>query len=133
PCGALAQDTERMDEIVRAQSDGMRFMGSVLVSKDGETLFERSYGYANLEWEIPNSRETKFRIGSITKQFTAAAILLLEERGMLKLDDKVRTHMPDAPAAWDDVTIFHLLTHTSGIRSFTGFPEYQTMKLSPSP
>src|SRR5690606_12106984 len=55
------------------------------------------------------------------------------ERGMLKLDDKVRTHMPDAPAAWDDVTIFHLLTHTSGIRSFTGFPEYQTMKLSPSP
>lgn len=133
PLGALAQDIERMDEIVRAQSDGMRFMGSVLVSRGGETLFERSYGYANLEWEIPNTRETKFRIGSITKQFTAAAILLLEERGRLDLDDKVNVHLPDAPAAWDDVSVFHLLTHTSGIPSFTGFPEYGTMKLSPSP
>ena len=133
PPGTLAQDIERMDEIVRAQSDGLRFMGSVLVAKDGETLFERSYGYANLEWDIPNTRDTKFRIGSITKQFTAAAILLLEERGRLDLDDKVGKHMPDAQAAWDDVTVFHLLTHTSGIPSFTGFPEYRTMKLSPSP
>jgi CubicO group peptidase (beta-lactamase class C family) len=63
-------------------------------------------------------------LGSVTKQFTAACILLLEEHGKLKLEDPVKKYLPDAPAAWDKVTIFNLLTHTSGIPSFTGFPEY---------
>jgi CubicO group peptidase (beta-lactamase class C family) len=61
-----------------------------------------------------------------TEQFTAASILLLEERGKLKVDDPVKKYMPDAPAAWDKITIFHLLTHTSGIPSFTGFPDYKS-------
>jgi CubicO group peptidase (beta-lactamase class C family) len=60
------------------------------------------------------------------KQFTVASILLLEERGKLKVDDPVNKYMPDAPAAWDKITIFHLLTHTSGIPSFTGFPDYKS-------
>ncbi len=63
-------------------------------------------------------------MGSVTKQFTAASILLLEERGKLKVEDPVKKYMPDAPAAWDKITIFHLLTHTSGIPSFTGFADY---------
>jgi CubicO group peptidase (beta-lactamase class C family) len=62
----------------------------------------------------------------VTKQFTAASTLLLEERGKLKVDDPVKKYMPDAPAAWDKITIFHLLTHTSGIPSFTGFPDYKS-------
>jgi CubicO group peptidase (beta-lactamase class C family) len=130
---AMAQDVVRMDQVVRSYADAKTFMGSVLVARDGKVLFNRSYGSANLEWSVPNTPTTRFRIGSITKQFTAASILLLAERGKLSLDDPVRKHMPGAPAAWDAVTLHHLLTHTSGIPSFTGFPEYMTLKLSPSP
>jgi len=75
---------------------------------------------------------TKFRLGSITKQFTAACVLLLEERGKLKVEDPVKKYVPDAPAAWDKVTIFHLLTHTSGIPSFTGFPDYHSTEALPA-
>ena len=74
----------------------------------------------------------KFRLGSVTKQFTAASILLLEERGKLNINDPVKKYMPDAPAAWDKVTIFHLLTHTSGIPSFTGFPDYPSSEATPT-
>jgi len=123
----LAQDSiPRMEQVVRSYVDAKQFMGSVLVDLDGKTLLSKSYGSANLEWDIPNSPSTKFRLGSITKQFTAACILLLEERGKLKVEDPVKKYMPDAPAAWDKVTIFNLLTHTSGIPSFTGFPDYHS-------
>jgi CubicO group peptidase (beta-lactamase class C family) len=77
-----------------------------------------------LEWDVPNAPNTKFRLGSVTKQFTAASILLLEERGKLSVGDPVKKYMPDAPAAWDKITIMHLLTHTSGIPNFTSFPDY---------
>ena len=103
-----------------------RFMGSVLVAQDGKVLLDKGYGFANLEWDVPNTPTTKFRLGSITKQFTAASILLLEERGKLKVEDPVKKYMPNAPAAWDKITIFHLLTHTSGIPSFTGFSDYES-------
>jgi CubicO group peptidase (beta-lactamase class C family) len=120
----LAQDVSRMDQVVESYVANKTFMGSVLVARGHEILLSKGYGSANLEWNIPNSPATKFRLGSITKQFTAASILLLEERGKLKTDDPVKKLMPDAPAAWDKITIFHLLTHTSGIPSFTGFPDY---------
>src|SRR5882672_5618505 len=126
---ALAQDTARMDQLVQSYGANRQFMGSVLVARGSEVLFSKGYGSANLEWSIPNSPATKFRLGSITKQFTAASILLLEERGKLSVDDLVKKHLPDAPAPWDKITIFHLLTHTSGIPSFTGFPDY--VKLEP--
>jgi CubicO group peptidase (beta-lactamase class C family) len=71
-------------------------------------------------------------LGSITKQFTAASILLLEERGKLNVRDPVKKYMPDAPAAWDKVTIFNLLTHTSGIPNFTSFPEYASQEPFPA-
>jgi CubicO group peptidase (beta-lactamase class C family) len=106
-------------------------MGSVLVARGGQVLLSKGYGSANLEWEIPNSPNTKFRLGSITKQFTAASILLLEERGKLKVNDPVKTYWPDAPPAWEKITIFHVLTHTSGIPSFTSFADYP--KLEPFP
>ena len=121
-----------MNEVGEAHVGASRFMGTALVAKDTEVLFNRSFGWANLEWNIANTPTTKFRIGSVTKQFTAAAILLLEERGKLTLEDPISKHVPDAPAAWQDVTVFHLLTHTSGIPSFTGFKEYNTAKLSAS-
>jgi CubicO group peptidase (beta-lactamase class C family) len=114
-----------MEQIVQSYVPG-KFMGTVLVAQDGKVLLDKGYGFANLEWDIPNTPTTKFRLGSITKQFTAASILLLEERGKLKIEDPVKKYMPDAPAAWDKITIFHVLTHTSGIPSFTGFPDFES-------
>lgn len=120
----VAQDTARMEQVVQSYVTAKQFMGSVLVAKGDQIILNKGYGYANVEWQVPNSPESKFRLGSITKQFTAACVLLLEERGKLKIDDPVKKYMPDAPAAWDKITFFHLLTHTSGIPSFTGFPDY---------
>jgi CubicO group peptidase (beta-lactamase class C family) len=128
--GAQA-DTARMDRAIKPYADQQAFMGSVLVARGGEVLFSKGYGFANAEWEIPNTPSTKFRLGSVTKQFTAACILILEERGKLKTSDPVKKYLPDAPAAWDKITIYNLLTHTSGIPSFTEFPDYDTIKLSP--
>lgn len=118
-----AQDLPRMDEIVRSYVTDKKFMGTVLVAHD-KVIFSKGYGMADLEWNIPNAPDVKFRLGSITKQFTAACILLLEERGKLSVNDPIKKYIPDAPAAWDKITFYHLLTHTSGIPSFTGFPNY---------
>jgi CubicO group peptidase (beta-lactamase class C family) len=120
-----------MDQIVQSYVTNHQFMGSVLVARGGQVLLSKGYGSANLEWEVPNSPNTKFRLGSITKQFTAASILLLEERGKLKVNDPVKTYLPDAPPAWEKITVFHVLTHTSGIPSFTSFADYP--KLEPFP
>src|SRR6476646_4283937 len=122
-------DTARMEQVVQSYVPAKQFMGTVLVAQDGKVLLDKGYGFANLEWQVPNTPTTKFRLGSITKQFTAASILLLEERGKLKIEDPVKKYMPDAPAAWDKVTIFHLLTHTSGIPSFTSFPDLPKRQL----
>ena len=127
----VAQDTARMNEVAKAQAADDKFMGSVLVAKDGAVIFAQSYGWANIEWRIPNTPATKFRLGSVTKQFTAAGVLLLEEQGKLKLDDPVSKFIPTSPEAWKQVTLYQLLTHTSGIPSFTDFPGYATWKLSP--
>lgn len=132
----LAQDNAvrmaRMEEVVQSYVSSKQFMGSVLVARDQTILLDKGYGFANLEWNVPNSPTTKFRLGSITKQFTAASILLLEERGKLKIDEPVKKYMPDASVAWDKVTIYHLLTHTSGIPSFTGFPDYASTEAIPT-
>jgi CubicO group peptidase (beta-lactamase class C family) len=126
---SLAQSTDaRMDQLVQSYVSNKQFMGSVLVARGNDVLLSKGYGSANLEWEIPNTPSTKFRLGSITKQFTAASILLLEERGKLKVEDPVKKYLPDAPTAWDKITVFHVLTHTAGIPSFTSFPDYGSLK-----
>jgi CubicO group peptidase (beta-lactamase class C family) len=127
-----AQDDSRYDKFVQYYVNTHNFMGAVIVVRDNEIIFNKGFGSANLEWDIPNSPTTKFRIGSVTKQFTAASILLLEERGKLKIDDPVKKYLPDAPDAWDKITIFNLLTHTSGIPDFTSFPEYQKKQFAPN-
>jgi len=129
----FAQDAARMDEVVQSYVRDKTFMGAVLVARGTDVILSKGYGSANLEWDVPNTPATKFRLGSITKQFTAASILLLEERGKLKLDDPIKTHMPDAPAAWDKITIFNLLTHSAGIPNFTSLPDYTSLKLADTP
>lgn len=113
-CHAQAP-SDRMQQVVQPYVDAQMFMGNVLVAKAGKVLFSKSYGMADLEWNVPNSPDTRFNIASMTKQFTAASILLLEDRGKLKTDDLVKKYLTDAPASWDKITIYHLLTHTSGI------------------
>ena len=104
-----------MEKFLQPYIDSQMFMGSVLVAQHGKELFSKSYGWADAEWKIPNSSTSRFNIASVTKQFTAASILLLEERGKLKTEDRVKKYLPDAPAAWDKITIYNLLTMTSGI------------------
>jgi CubicO group peptidase (beta-lactamase class C family) len=131
PC--LAQDAGQLDQVVDAYVQNKTFMGSVLVARDAAVLLNKGYGSANLEWKVPNTPTTKFRLGSITKQFTAASILLLEERGKLKLEDPIKMYVTDAPSAWDRITIFNLLTHTSGIPNFTNLADYKTLQLADTP
>jgi CubicO group peptidase (beta-lactamase class C family) len=133
PLSAVAQDAARMRDVVRRYVDDQTFMGTVLVARNGEVLLSEGFGFANLEWRIPNTPVTKFRLGSVTKQFTGAAILLLAERGKLSLDDSVKKHWPDAPGGWESVTFFHLLTHTAGIPNMAALPNFATYRLSPSP
>jgi beta-lactamase family protein len=78
-CVCEAQDVGRLDQVAQSYASSNRFMGSVLVARGGEMLVSKGYGFANLEWNIPNSPQAKFRLGSVTKQFTAACILLLED------------------------------------------------------
>ncbi len=129
---AHAQDTASMEQIVEAEADSGAFMGAVLVAKDGEILVDKAWGSADLEWNIANTSSTKFRIGSVTKQFTAVAILLLQERGKLTLDDPVGQHLENAPAAWEGVTLRHLLQHTSGVPSVTSLDDFGTFKFLPT-
>jgi CubicO group peptidase (beta-lactamase class C family) len=125
---AFAQDPARMEQVIQSHVDSGTFMGTVLVARDGKVVLDKAYGMANIEWDVPNAPNTKFRLGSITKQFTAAAILLLEERGKLKIDDRIKTYLPDIPMSWERITVNNLLTHTSGIPNFTASPEYNAAK-----
>ena len=97
---------------------------AVIVVKDGEVLFAGARGMADLELGVPLTPDHVFRLGSITKQFTAAAIMLLEERGKLTVGDPITKHLPDYPTNGYEITIEHLLTHTSGIFSYTSIPGY---------
>jgi CubicO group peptidase (beta-lactamase class C family) len=126
PMPSIAQDdvVTRIDSFLSQLADQDLFSGAVLVARDGEILVSEGYGMANHDWDIANTAETKFRIGSITKQFTAMGILLLQEAGKLAVQDPICNYIENCPEAWADVTIEHLLVHTSGIPSMTDFPDY---------
>src|ERR1035438_10563665 len=96
-----------------------------MIIQDGKTAKTAAYGLANLELNVPVKPETVFEIGSITKQFTAAAILLLAQDGKLSVNDKISAHLANIPSAWTNITIRHLLTHTSGIKNYTGLDGFE--------
>jgi CubicO group peptidase (beta-lactamase class C family) len=97
---------------------------AALVVLDGKVILHKGFGMANLELRIPVSPEMVFELGSITKQFTAACILLLQERGKLRVEDEITKYLPDFPTHGQKITVENLLTHTSGIPSYTGLPEW---------
>jgi CubicO group peptidase (beta-lactamase class C family) len=97
---------------------------AVIALKDGKTIFRKGYGMANVELGVPIEPDMVFRIGSVTKQFTAVAILMLSEHGKLSIDDSISKFLPDYPTHGYLITIKHLITHTSGIKSYTSMPEW---------
>ena len=115
----------QIDEVMTLANKYRLFNGSVLVAEDGKVIYKKGLGLANMEWNIPNTPETKFRLGSITKQFTATLIMQLVEQGKVKLDGKISDYLPDyRKDVGDKVTVHQLLNHTSGIPSYTGLPGF---------
>lgn len=123
---AKAQDkAKQIDQLLSKYNEYGQFNGSALVSENGKVIFKKGYGFANMEWNIANQPDTKFRLGSISKQFTAFLIVKLAEDGKLKLDVPISTYLPDYPKAnGDKITIHQLLTHNSGIPNYTSAPNF---------
>lgn len=129
---AVAQDAaQKADELINAYVKQGGFSGSVLVAQNGKVILSKGYGMANYEWDIPNTPQTKFRLGSITKQFTSMCIMQLAEKGLLKTEDPLSKYIPEYPKeVADKITIHHLLTHTSGIFNLTSDKEFdKTMRV----
>jgi len=100
---------------------------AITVIQDGQPLLIKGYGRANLELSVPVTSDTVFQIASLTKLFTATAIMILVDDGVLSLKDKILKHLPNFPSAWEDITIRHALSHMSGIKSYTDVPDYWKM------
>ena len=126
------QIAAKVDEYLNAAVKFNHFSGSVLVARDGQPIMSKGYGMANYELNVPNTPNTVFRIASITKQFTATATMMLQERGKLDVNDPICKHLENCPAAWKPVTIRHLLTNTSGIQSYTELPDFGKLSVQPT-
>ncbi len=120
---------DQVDKYLKSQMQEHRIPGLALkIIRNGKTIKTAAYGLANLELSVPVKPETVFEIGSVTKQFTAAGILMLAQEGKLSVDDQISKYLKDTPEAWANVTIRHLLTHTSGIKSYTGLDGFQVWR-----
>jgi CubicO group peptidase (beta-lactamase class C family) len=125
-CAVFSAHADQVDEYVKAQMEQHRIPGIALrIIQDGKVTKTATYGFANLELNVPVKPETVFEVGSITKQFTAAGILLLAQDGKLSVEDRISKHLKNTPAAWTNITIRHLLSHTSGIKSYTGLNGFE--------
>ncbi len=125
PLPAFADRAREIDALVQDHFAKGRIHGSVLVAEKGQVVYKGGVGMADIEWGVPNAPDTKFRLGSITKQFTAALIMQLVEQGKVALDVPITTYLTDyRKETGDKVTVHHLLTHTSGIPSYTSEPKF---------
>jgi CubicO group peptidase (beta-lactamase class C family) len=132
---SLAQQSERalekeVDAYVKPYLDLGGFSGSVLIAKGGRMPLSKGYGMANYELSVPNTPHTRFHLGSVSKTFTAAAIMILQEQGKLSVRDPLTKFIADYPNG-DKITIHHLLTNTSGIPNVNNFPEYAAQSRFP--
>ena len=109
----------RVDLAVEAQQKAQKIPGiSLAVCRDGKIMKAAGYGLANVERNVPMTPETVLQTGSVGKQFTSMAVVMLFEEGKMGLDDKIAKYIPESPSAWNDVTVRELLTHTSGIPNY---------------
>ena len=122
----------QVDAMLNQLVEANQFSGSVLIAQAGQVLVSKGYGLADQAQNLPNTPQTKFRLGSLTKQFTAVAILMLQAQGALDVQDPICNYLPDCPPAWQTITIHHLLTHTAGLPNFTDFPDYEASKQLPT-
>jgi CubicO group peptidase (beta-lactamase class C family) len=114
-----ALGADEIDDLVQAQMKQQRIPGlSLAVVKEGKVILAKGYGFANVEHGVPAKPETVYQSGSVGKQFTATAVMMLVEEGTLALDDRISKYLDDTPEAWKDITVRHLLTHTSGIKTY---------------
>lgn len=139
PQGAIISG--EVDQYIAQQMHEQKIPGlSLAVALDGRVIKAKGYGYADLEFRAPVMTDTLFESGSIGKQFTATAVMMLVEEGKIGLEDKITKYFPDAPASWNDITIRELLSHQSGIANYTNgtmdfrkdYTEDQLMKLAES-
>jgi D-alanyl-D-alanine carboxypeptidase len=118
-----------VDSYLQNSMQGLRIPGlSVAVVRNGASVLARGYGWANVEVDAAASPGSVFEIGNISKQFTAAAIMLLVERRKISLDDELLMILPELPQSWRNVTLRHLLTHTSGLPSYTSVPGFHAAR-----
>lgn len=118
---------DKINELMNTYHEYEQFNGSVLVSENGKIIFKKGLGLANMEWDLPNESDTKHRLGSITKQFTATLILQQVQAGKLELHVPITTYLPDYPEETGDIiTLHHLLTHSSGIPNYTNYSTFFT-------
>jgi CubicO group peptidase (beta-lactamase class C family) len=130
-CCAQLVSIESIDRELLRKAEGGQFSGSVVISKGDRILLDKGYGRAVYPAGATNTGATRFRIGSLTKQFTAAAILELRDEGRLSLDDLVCRYVQPCPEAWAEIKLVHLLTHVSGIPSYSALPNYENIKALP--
>ncbi len=124
-CRSSAQEAAEIDQLLGKYYEYGQFNGAVLVAKGGKVIFKKGYGYANFEWDIFNTTDTKFRLGSITKQFTAMLILQLVEKGKIRLDGRVADYLPYYPKEeGNKITVYQLLTHTAGVPNYTAQSDF---------
>ena len=120
----LTSFQRKADNYIKAHISNGKFNGNLLIMKGDSVLYSRCYGWANRQFKISNTDSTRFLIGSITKTFTALAILLLEKEGLLQLTDSLSTYFPHFPRS-EEVNIQQLLTHRSGIKDYHEFPDWR--------
>jgi CubicO group peptidase (beta-lactamase class C family) len=132
PLATTAQKNypELLNQYVQAEFKVKEFNGTVLVTQKGKSIYKKAFGMADREWNVANTENTKYRIGSVTKQFTAACIMQLAEQGKLSVDDKLSKFIPDYPKG-DSITVHMLLNHTSGITNYTDLPEFWPKAILP--
>ena len=122
----ISSRAKALDNFIKTYVEYEQFNGAILVAHQGEIIYKNAFGLANMEWDIPNKTNTKFRLASVSKQFTAMLIMQLISENKLDLHKPIITYLPDYPKPQaEQITIHHLLTHSSGIPNYTSFPNYR--------
>jgi CubicO group peptidase (beta-lactamase class C family) len=125
-CNAYSQTkAQKIDELMTAYNKLEQFNGTVLIAERGKIIYEKGFGFANMQWKIPNKPDTRFLLASVSKQFTAMLILQLVNKNLVRLDSKISDYLNYYPkTTGDKITVHQLLTHTSGIPDITNFPDF---------
>jgi len=132
PTMELDASASKIAEILNSLTAKEEFTGSVLVARNGEILLSQGYGWADRDNQVANTPQTKYRLGSVTKQFTAMAALILQTQGRLNVQEPICLYLQECPDSWKAITIHHLLSHNSGIPDLTEFTDFKTFKATPT-